>query len=208
MFSSLRLPTILTLRFAGCDGDANAWYEPQDATITFCYEYLVEMRQVSASAPRRFVTAEEASNGLMTFVLLHEIGHALFDLLDVPILGKEEDAADAFAVVMLLRFDHEAAPRTVWTVAWAYSRETEPEKLGPDDLADAHALYGQRYYNVLCMAYGGDPKRFAAFTKAAQLPSERADGCGEEYRKARSAIERLIEPSLLTAKRVTAAHGK
>jgi len=32
----------------------------------------------------------------MTFDLfLHELGHAVFDLLKIPVLGREEDAADS-----------------------------------------------------------------------------------------------------------------
>ena len=34
--SFIRLPRILTLKLAGCDGDDNAWYEPEDLTVTVC----------------------------------------------------------------------------------------------------------------------------------------------------------------------------
>ena len=34
IFSAFRLPRTLTLAFAGCDGDANAWYEAEHATVT------------------------------------------------------------------------------------------------------------------------------------------------------------------------------
>ena len=34
---------------------------------------------------------------------MHEMGHALIDLYDLPVLGKEEDAADSVATVFLTR---------------------------------------------------------------------------------------------------------
>jgi hypothetical protein len=38
--SPLRLPTTLTLKTDGCDGESNAWYEESDRTVTVCYEYI------------------------------------------------------------------------------------------------------------------------------------------------------------------------
>ena len=40
--------------------------------------------------------------GNMLFVLLHEIGHVLITELGLPVLGREEDAADAYATVTIL----------------------------------------------------------------------------------------------------------
>ena len=40
--------------------------------------------------------------GNMLFVLLHEMGHAMVTEMVLPVLGKEEDAADAFAATRLI----------------------------------------------------------------------------------------------------------
>src|SRR4051812_16054605 len=45
----LRLPRRLLLKTEGCDGDANAWYEESDESVTTCYEYLAE---ILANAPQ------------------------------------------------------------------------------------------------------------------------------------------------------------
>jgi hypothetical protein len=37
-------------------------------------------------------------------VTFHEVGHAAFDLFNVPIFGHEEDAADNFATFLMLQF--------------------------------------------------------------------------------------------------------
>ena len=50
--SPLRLPRVLRLKFEGCDGVSNAWYE--DDAITVCYEYMEDiLRTLRRKRPRR-----------------------------------------------------------------------------------------------------------------------------------------------------------
>jgi hypothetical protein len=42
--------------------------------------------------------------GNMLFVVVHEIGHAVIGEMEMPVLGREEDAADAFAIYAALWF--------------------------------------------------------------------------------------------------------
>jgi DNA invertase Pin-like site-specific DNA recombinase len=39
----------------------------------------------------------------------------------------------------------------------------------------------QRYYNLLCLAYGEDPRQFADLVEKKYLPESRAQGCVDEY---------------------------
>ena len=99
--SFIRLPRILTLTLAGCNGDDNAWYDPEGLAVTVCYEYLEEVRKLAPEAATPGgVTPENALLGPLAEVFLHEVGHALFDQLRIPILGREEDAADQFACLL------------------------------------------------------------------------------------------------------------
>src|SRR6266436_2435982 len=41
--------------------------------------------------------------GNTLFAMLHELGHAAVGELGLPVLGKDEDAADSFAAVRLIR---------------------------------------------------------------------------------------------------------
>src|SRR5260370_8123234 len=41
--------------------------------------------------------------GNMLFTLLHEMGHAHITEMGLPVLGRDEDAADSFAVVTMLK---------------------------------------------------------------------------------------------------------
>ena len=57
------------------------------------------------------ITRQDAILGPVVDVFLHECGHAMFDLLKVPVFGREEDAADAFSAYIVLQFPKEDARR-------------------------------------------------------------------------------------------------
>ena len=48
--SALRLPRLLQVKFASCDGESNAWYEASEKTVVFCYEYVAKIEQASSGA--------------------------------------------------------------------------------------------------------------------------------------------------------------
>ena len=193
----LRLPRRLTLKLDECGGEPNAWYDPEKRAVTLCYEYLRDIadRAPSDRSPEG-VTRQEALVGPVFQVLLHETGHAIFDLLDVPILGREEDAADQVAAFAILRLGPKEAREVIDGSAYlfvSYAREEKPEK---DAYADVHGLSAQRFYNLVCLAYGSDPKAFGYVVEKSYLPKDRAEGCGEEYDQVAYAFQRLIGPSL------------
>ena len=193
--SPLRLPRKLLLRTEGCDGEVNAWYH--DDAITVCYEYLYDIIQ---NAPQETtpagVTRMDAIMGPAVEVFFHELGHAVFDYLHTPILGREEDAADEFAAYFLLRFGGADLRRLLTGAAYAYNREASLPSLKKNPFADEHGLPAQRFYNILCMAYGQDPKLFADVLKKGYLPPERAEYCGDEYAKVVHAMKILIDPDI------------
>jgi len=191
--SFFRLPRLLTLKLAGCDGEDNAWYEPEELTITVCYEYLAEARRIAPkSATPGGVTPQNAVLGPLLEVFLHEIGHALFDQLRIPILGREEDAADQFAAYFLLHLHPQTARDAVAGVAWMYGQEAKDAKISEDALANVHGLSAQRFYNTLCLAYGSEPELFREAIDLKLLPEGRAETCGDEYRQVSYAVRTLM----------------
>jgi hypothetical protein len=56
-------------------------------------------------------------------VVLHETGHAVFDQLKVPVLGREEDAADLFSVYIVLQMGKEDARRLILGNAYQYKED-------------------------------------------------------------------------------------
>jgi hypothetical protein len=200
--SPLRLPRTLLLKTAGCDGDSNAWYEESEHAVTVCYEYLDE---VVANAPKATteagVTAQDAIVGPTMEVFFHEVGHAMFDMLKVPILGREEDAADHIASYLMLHMDKDIARQAVTGVAYMYHHEMKSENPGQKQFADVHGLSSQRFYNLLCLAYGSDSKLFADLVEKKVLPESRAEDCAGEYRQVDYAFNKLIQSYVDEAQR-------
>jgi len=205
LLSPLRLPRALRLKVEGCDGVSNAWYE--DDAITVCYEYISD---ILSNAPKETapagVTRADAIVGPTFEVFLHEAGHAVFDYLSVPVLGREEDAADQFAAYLLLQFAKSDARRLIAGVAYAYRLDASKPTTKKNPFADEHGLPAQRFYNVLCIAYGADSKLFADLVEKEYLPKERAEGCESEYEQVTRAMTKLIRPFIdqTRAKRVRA----
>jgi hypothetical protein len=206
--SAIRLPKPLVLKFASCDGTSNAWYEPADGTVTFCYEYVAEIQKGAAGSMAAGIPTETAWQGAVAFVLLHETGHALFDILKVPILGREEDAADNVAAFIMLRAGEGIARKVLGGAAWMYLHDSKGRMPDESDFADVHGLDSQRFYNVLCMAYGSSQASFKGMVDKGYLPKDRAEGCAEEFKQVAYAVKQLIDPSVDAelAARIKAAH--
>jgi putative metallopeptidase DUF4344 len=202
----IRWPRTLRLEVKGCDGESNAWYE--QGIVTVCYEYLDDLWR-SANSPKRpdYITREDAFVGPFIDVFLHEAGHAMFDLLKVPLLGREEDAADQVAAYLVLQLPKEQTRGLV--LGNAYSYASELKVLRARDLskrrfevgrqiafADEHGTPAQRLYNLLCVAYGSNARLFADVVEKGYLPKERAEGCPDEYKQIDFAYRRLISPHI------------
>jgi hypothetical protein len=203
--SPLRLPRTLLLKVEGCDGESNAWYE--DDAITVCYEYIDEiLRNAPKETTPAGVTRTDAIVGPIVETFLHEVGHAVFDYHAVPVLGREEDAADQFSAYLLLQFAKSDARRLIAGTAYTYNVEASAPSTKKNAFADEHGLPSQRFYNLLCMAYGADSKFFADLVEKEYLPSERAEGCADEYKQVALAMKKLIRPFIdqARAKRVRA----
>lgn len=196
IFSPFQLPVDLTLRTVGC-GQSNAWYYRQ--AVSVCYEYLAEIRKhLPLETTQAGVTPTDAMLGQFFYVFAHEMGHAVFDTLAIPVFGRLEDAADQFAVYIMLQFGKADARRLVTGAAYSYRDSVlhpnvdEPLKL----FSDAHGLPAQRFYNLLCLAYGADSQLFADFVDKGYLPKGRASDCRREHGEVAYAFQKLIVPHL------------
>ena len=202
VFTPFRLPQNVKIRTLGCDGNANAWYQPVDGvpTVSVCYEYLYELwkrlpMMVSNDGP----TQTDALVGQMFFAFAHEFGHLVFDVYDVPIFGHEEDAADNFATFLMLQF-REDAPRLIMGAAWSYHAFTRNVQDNPKEtlpltaFASNHGQPEQRFFNLECLAYGSDTKRYADLVEKGLLPQARAKDCEYEYDVMKFAFDKEILP--------------
>ena len=206
ILSPLRLPVDLTIKTEGCDGRAVARYDTPNSmpTITMCYELLQNIiKTTTAEEVRPGVTRHDAIVGQFLFWTLRETGHAIFDIFQVPLFGREEDAADQFAGFVMLHFGKDQARR--WVEGAAYSAEQFMKDFRPtDNYASVHGLPQQRFYNLLCLAYGADPVMFADVTHQTMdkmtnqgfLPKQRAGNCEYEFQTFEHAFRAEIWPHI------------
>jgi hypothetical protein len=207
--SPLRLPRKLRLIASDCSGSENdsAHYSHyvNQRWMNLCYLFMnlivtisegVAVNQEKLNLPTP-VSAEQLRAGMFASVLLHETGHALFDLLSVPVFGREEDAADQMAALVALQFGKETARTAVkgFAYLWKISAMAggDPGK-NFQAYADSHGTASQRMYNTLCLAYGAQPGWFQDFVDSKWLPEDRAKGCKREYDLAFSAFKRTVLP--------------
>jgi hypothetical protein len=195
LLSPLRLPRRLRMVLSECDGVANAWYE--EGAVTVCYELISEYVNNARSEPLPAgLELRDAIAGPVLDVFLHEAGHAVFDLLRVPVFGREEDAADQFSAYLMLQHDKSRARRLILGSAYQYRMDVRDAQvsLPVQVFADEHGHPGQRFFNVLCVAYGADPTLFADLVERDYLPRRRAEICADEYAQVRHAFQKLIGP--------------
>lgn len=129
--------------------------------------------------------------------LMHEIGHVLFDQYELPLLAREEDAADALASVLLLEFV-EGGAQIALNAAEMFGLESEEyEWFEVSDFWSEHSLEIQRYYTTLCHVYGSDAEQYQDLVNDEYgLSAERAEACIEEYARLREGWLKVLEPYL------------
>jgi hypothetical protein len=197
LLSPLRLPRTLRISLAGCDGEPDAFYD--NSAITVCYEYIDELwKNMPKEMTLAGVAPIDTIIGPLFEISLHEVGHALFDMLELPVFGREEDAADQVAAYIILQFGKSEARRLIIGTAFAY--ETDEKRTGRrrslEDYASEHGTPAQRAFNVLCIAYGADRRLFHDIVRRGYLPKSRAEYCDEEYEQVQDAFEKLVYPHM------------
>ena len=203
-FSPFRLPMDVTIRTIEC-GESNAWYQPVNnrPTVTLCYEYLRDIWQgLPKETTEGGITPIDALAGQFFFAAAHEFGHLSFDVYDIAIFGREEEAADYFATYIMLQL-REDGHRLIAGAAYSYHRIlTDDRQQGSKAtlrLANFSSNHGQpeeRFFNLLCIAYGSDDKRFADVVDKKYLPETRAKDCKHEFQGLQRAFRKEISPHI------------
>jgi hypothetical protein len=185
---SLRIPKDMTLATAHCD-EPNASYRPELRRVTLCYELFRALSEQFASE----VGGDYLVTGTLVFALMHELGHGLIDVLQLPTTGREEDAVDQLATILLLNQGAIGDSLAFGAVSW-FATNARSSQLDDLALADDHGLDKQRVYNIICWIYGRDPDRYPEVLKEGWLPEHRAERCPEEYQRLRRSWAQLLAP--------------
>ena len=192
--SPLKLPVKLRITAYEC-GVTNSYWSGRAEGLSLCYEWpdWLERMAPADKSPEGF-PRQDIILGAFLQVVFHELGHAMFDIYNVPMFGREEDAADQMAGFILWQFGEEVARRTL--PGSAYFWREEGGNWTRDLFSDTHGNPMQRYYNYLCMAYGGKPETFRDLVDNGLLPKGRAANCPREFQQIRNAFVKTILPHI------------
>ncbi len=189
---ALILPRNITIRVQG--GQNGPYYDPRSRTIILNHPFSalvlrVFQREYPKITPTRL---GELFAELEYFVLFHEVGHALVDQWDLPVVGREEDAVDAFSTIFMTEFVDQGEFALAGADFFYYLAGSG--KLSEVDFADEHGLNKQRAYSIACWVYGSNTKRYGYLKSV--LPAERRVRCPDEYRSLKKAWLRFLKPHI------------
>lgn len=203
--TSLTLRSDLHVGFRSCKV-ANAFFNPQAREITICLEFIQLVAKTAAEdnyylmkLPRQEFS--RYVDGAVWSVFLHELGHAVIAINQVPVTGREEDVADQFAVWFAVRFVTDAQKRVVEPGVWFWNRLAQTRDLSTFSteerkrfMANEHSLDEQRVYNQACWAYGTGTEAGYRVAQRAGLPRERMQRCDQEWSKLNTAMTANFRP--------------
>jgi hypothetical protein len=148
--------------------------------------------------PAKLKATTEFMVGNTLFASVHELAHGLISDLGLPVLGREEDAADAFATVTMLEMKSEFTHRTLVNAvkSWMISDRRSREHGEAPVYYDAHGLDLQRAYNIVCLMVGSDPDQFDDLARETNMPEERRGTCMGDYSNASWSWNKALAPYL------------
>ena len=178
-------------------GSGRAVYaDSGEKTIFMPFAFFEEARELFTQAGKGDLVNQAVSD-VFLHTLLHELGHLLIAMYDIPIVGREEDAVDALATVLMLKDFTNGAIRVQHT-AELYKLDREPIKnLRKWDFMGEHSLNIQRHYQMMCHVYGSDPKNYQTLKRRIGFADDRASICIDEYRQVSRGWAQLLEAYLL-----------
>jgi hypothetical protein len=172
-------------------GENNAFYNPENSTISICYEFL---QHTMAMQDEKLSPKEKLLNAT-AFTFLHEMGHALVDKLDLPITGKEENAVDELAMVLLMSDTTDETYFAAIEGAVQFYQDALDEDLHKFPYYDVHAPSIERYYDMLTIIVGANPeseKEFVGENDKFKLHPDRAENAEYEYNKKLNSWKTLL----------------
>jgi Putative metallopeptidase len=192
-----------SLASRACDGTASR--HEFERRVAEAARMLAGRPRLNAMSQAQREKHVEFVAGNLLFVLGHEAGHAVIRELGVPVVGREEDAADFFSTVTALMCEEGFGDRVLANAARGWFLSDRRDRRGRRDQGaevnyanyyGEHGMDLQRAYTVVCLMVGSNPGKFASVADAAKLPPERQTTCQDDYLNAKWSWEQVLQPHL------------
>ncbi|CAH6844129.1 conserved exported hypothetical protein [Vibrio chagasii] len=145
-------------------GDEGPLYDPQTHHVLIPYNFYAESLNYFEKNQYEKEYGKSAQTGAidtLLHTLIHEAGHAYVEDQQIAILGKEEDAVDNLATILLINYVEHGTDAAISAAdMFAFESEDRPEYYDLGEYIDEHSFDLQRYFSTLCLVYGSDPEAY------------------------------------------------
>lgn len=191
---SLRLPRDITLRVEEC-GESTADWNAAQGRARLCYELLQAVLELSvAAAGEDEERADRWFSGMTTFVVFHQLGHALATVLDLEPALAPETAADQFALIAL--GGAVGQPQEVLGALEFLDFAVGSESAAGLGFIERHGYDRARVDRLACGFAGALPAAIPLLEQLRLLPAEGASRCGEEFARIDRQWDQRLAPWL------------
>jgi hypothetical protein len=179
--------------------------ELQQRVLEIAHMLQKDPRYNRGKTPEQVKDGVEFVTGNVLFVLGHETAHALISVFEIPVIGREEDGADALATIVALKMGISFADRVVINAArgWFLSDRRDRRMGIRTPFYDEHGMDLQRAYHIVCLLVGGAPEKFTSLAdevklpkERQKLPKERQDTCRFDHSNASWSWEQALKPHM------------
>ncbi|MBK6751310.1 MAG: hypothetical protein KA956_08795 [Pyrinomonadaceae bacterium] len=191
----IAMPKDVYINMDAC-GEPNAYYNPNASEITFCYELLEQYEAEFKTIEKDQAKVDEMVEDTLIQTLFHELGHCLIDVWELPATGREEDAVDQLATILMLDGSDEGQASTI-NAALEFEIASRDQEPGDMLFWDEHSFSKTRFYDMLCLVYGSNPDKNEFMIGDDGLPEKRAVRCEEEFKRAERSWMKLLAPYLI-----------
>lgn len=162
-------------------------YDPEKHLVQMPYSFYQEAWSHFKKNKYHEKFGKSAQLGAIDTVLhtlIHEVGHAYIADQNIPILGKEEDAVDNLAAVLMIEYIDNGDDAAISAAdMFAFESEDRPDYYDFGEYIDEHSFDLQRYFSTLCLVYGSDPDKHKNLLDEVENDylTERKDFCEYQY---------------------------
>jgi Putative metallopeptidase len=193
-WAGLLAALIVPLLVASAGAQQGAFQPKLDAAVSALDRYP----RFRGLSPEHRELIAEFMVGNTLFIALHELSHAVASQLKLTTLERNEDAADAFAVMTLAKLAPALSDRVVEQGAkgWYVSDQRTADNGLTVPYFDDHGIDRERAERIACLMAGAGAGKFPRLAAEAKVPQERRDGCGAEYEAASKAWDEALKARL------------